>query len=82
MNLEITNRPKFARSGHECIMVLRWYSAKGSLFMEFCGDGSTPEEAENEARLHLGQGRAKLNELTAAAVESNGRMADALGASV
>lgn len=66
MNLEITNRKAPTGDDYECIIVVRWYAAVvGNLFMEFVGFGPTPEAAEVSARLMLGQGRSKLNEVTA-----------------
>jgi hypothetical protein len=76
--MKITHRS--IEGQHEATIQLYWYAQTGSFLIEAVGNGSSPEAAEASAKLMLGQARAKLNEVTAATVELNGLMADAMGA--
>lgn len=79
--MKVTHRIIYSGE-HEAIIELRWHAQTGSFLIEAVGLGSSPEAAETSAKLMLGQARAKLNEVTAATVERNGLMADAIGAAL
>jgi len=45
---------------HEALLDIDWFAGTGSFMIRATGLGSSPEAAEREARLFIGQARAAL----------------------
>ena len=61
--MKITRRTT-SQGEHEAILDIDWFAGTGSFSIRATGLGSSPEAAEREARLYLGQARAELTKAT------------------
>jgi len=61
--MNITHRPA-PKGLHEALIEFDWFTGTGSFVIRATGLGSSPEAAEREARLFIGQARAELTKAT------------------